>query len=271
MTLQESLLYQSREGLLPRSAHLDIAGRFGLTAAQVEEAALKLGVLPARYSRNRETISTAQQLLLFQSRVLVVGCGGLGGYIVEELARLGVGQLVVVDYDVFEEHNLNRQLFSTTSLLGKSKAEAAARRAVEINDAVAVCAVNEEFTPECAPGLLHGVQVAVDALDTIPARLALAKSCAASGIPMVHGAISGWYGQVTTQYPGDNTLDKIYGWQREEKGMETVLGNPSFTPALVASIETAEVCKILTGQGSVLRNRILYIDLLAMEFDEVRV
>jgi len=112
------------------------AKRFGLTIAHVEEAALERGILPARYQRNRNIISVSDQLKLFRSSVAVIGCGGLGGYIVEELARLGVGKIVVIDFDVFEEHNLNRQLFSSPAHLGTAKVAAAAKRIGEINPAV---------------------------------------------------------------------------------------------------------------------------------------
>ncbi len=95
-------------------------------------------------------------------------------------------------------------------------------------------------------------------------RLELAECCAALGIALVHGAIAGWYGQVTTQFPGDDTLAKSY--TRSGQGIERELGNPSFTPALVASLEAAEVCKILLGRGTLLRRRTLTIDLLEMDF-----
>src|SRR6185369_3162533 len=102
----------------------------------VEEVALDRGILPARYQRNRKAISVQDQLTLFRSRVAVIGCGGLGGYVVEELARLGVGTIVVIDPDVFEEHNLNRQLFSSPANLDTAKVEAAAKRIGEVNPAV---------------------------------------------------------------------------------------------------------------------------------------
>jgi hypothetical protein len=99
--------------LVPWSVQREGAERFGKSLAEMESAALEAGFLPGRYRRNRETVSTADQLRLFRSRVAVIGCGGLGGYVVEQLARLGVGTLVLVDPDVFEEHNLNRQLLSS--------------------------------------------------------------------------------------------------------------------------------------------------------------
>ena len=110
----------------------------------------------------------------------------------------------------------------------------------------------------------------VDALDSIPARLMLQESCKKLNIQMVHGAIAGWYGQVTTIFPGDDTLNRIYVKDKKQsKGIEEEMGNPSFTPALTASIEVSEVIKVLIGRGELLRKRILFIDLLSCEYDIV--
>ena len=106
----------------------------------------------------------------------------------------------------------------------------------------------------------------MDALDSIQTRLALAKTCTDLGIPMVHGAIGGWYGQVATQFPGDDTVQKLYRRWVEGKGVEQKLGNPSFTPALVASIEVAEACKIILGEGEPLHHRKLSVNLLEVVF-----
>lgn len=251
--------------LLPWKRQVEAAGRFGLTMAQVEVVALERGILPARYQRNRSAIPVTDQLVLFRSSVAVIGCGGLGGYVVEELARLGVGRIVVIDPDVFEEHNLNRQLFSSPANLGRAKVEAAAERIAGINPAVTLVPVQTAFAPANGAGLLDGCQVAVDALDSIQVRLELAEVCTAVNIPLVHGAIAGWFGHVTTQFPGDTSLQTIYRSWEAGKGIEQSLGNPSFTPAMVASLEVAEVCKLLLGQGTPLRGRQLIIDLFSME------
>jgi molybdopterin/thiamine biosynthesis adenylyltransferase len=255
--------------LLSWNHQVEAAGRFGVTVARVEEAALELGILPARYQRNRAALSVADQLELFRSSVAVIGCGGLGGYVVEELARLGVGRLVVVDPDVFEEHNLNRQLFSSPANLGSAKVAAAARRIGEINPAVTLVPLQEALSRENGVELLRGCRIAVDALDSIRTRLELADVCAELNIPLVHGAIAGWYGHVAVQFPGDSTLQTIYAARKAGKGVEQTLGNPSFTPAVVASLEAAEACKLLLGRGTPLRGRQLMVDLLSMEMNVI--
>ena len=263
------LLDKADGQLLPWKYQVEAAERFGVTVAIVEGIALERGIMPARYQRNRTIIDVGNQLVLFRSSVAVIGCGGLGGYVVEELARLGVGRIVVIDPDVFEEHNLNRQLFSTPENLGTAKVAAAAGRIAAVNPAVAVVPVQAAFSPENGPGLLEGCQVVVDALDSIQVRLELAEVCTELNLPLVHGAIAGWFGHVATQLPGDDTVQTIYRAWTGGKGVEQTLGNPSFTPAVVASLEVAEVCKLLLGQGTPLRGRQLMIDLFSMEINVI--
>ena len=229
------------------------------------------GLLPARYQRNRQMISTAQQYQLLQSQVAVVGCGGLGGYVIEELARLGIGRLRVIDPDVFEEHNLNRQLLATIDNLGTSKAAAALKRVQDINPAVSVDPRQVAVGLDNGVELLTGMDVVVDAIDNISGRLELAQLCSQVDIPLVHGSIAGWFGQVSCIRPGQGTMQKLYANWTAGKGVESTFGNPSFTPAVVGSLQAAEVCKILLTQGGLLDERILSVDLLQMQFDDIPV
>lgn len=259
----------SRDGLLPWRFQVEAANSFSVSLAQVEEAALEQEILPSRYQRNRQTISVSDQLTLHHSRVAVIGCGGLGGYIIEELARLGVGQLVVIDHDHFEEHNLNRQILSSVDGLGIAKVEAAWARVKTINPAVTVRPYQQLFSADSGTALLAGCLVAADAVDNIASRKELAAACHKIGIPLVHGAIGGWYGQISTILPEEDPNFKLFGNSSDRQGIEQQLGNPSFTPALVASIQVAEICKLLLKKGDLLHKRRIFVDLLAMEFTEL--
>ena len=95
---------------------------------EVEIAALQMSMLPERYRRNHGTVGWQGQIRLLQATVGIVGAGGLGGWIIEGLARMGVGRLIVIDGDVFEENNLNRQAGCTESTLGRPKAQVMAER-----------------------------------------------------------------------------------------------------------------------------------------------
>uniref|UniRef100_A0A831XFC4 HesA/MoeB/ThiF family protein n=1 Tax=Geobacter metallireducens TaxID=28232 RepID=A0A831XFC4_GEOME len=267
--LEEFIREHAEGDLVPWRCQVEAAERFALTLAEAEGAILELGLLPARYQRNRDMLTTDQQLRLFRSRVAVIGCGGLGGYIIEELARLGIGEIIVIDPDVFVEHNLNRQLFSSPWSLGRAKVETAAARIAEINPAVNLVPRLERFTRDNGHGLLDNANVAVDALDSVSARLELADVCDERRIPLVHGAIGGWYGQILTQFPGERTLQRIYAGRADGRGVEKQLGNPSFTPAVVASLEVAETCKILLDLNKHLKGRKLALNLLDMEIEEI--
>src|SRR5665647_1294012 len=98
---------KSRDSRLSWSDQIKLVEETGLTLRAVEDKALVQGILPIRYQRNVHAISVEEQYRLFKARVAVVGCGGLGGYVIEELARIGVGSITAWDYDYFEEHNLN--------------------------------------------------------------------------------------------------------------------------------------------------------------------
>lgn len=199
-------------------------------------------------------------------KVCVIGCGGLGGYIVEMLGRIGVGYITAVDADVFDETNLNRQILSDTTLIGYSKANVAFERMKKVNPEIVLEPINTFFDAENGENIIKDHDVVVDALDNAASKKLLSDLCSKLNIPFVHGAIGGWYGQVTTIFPGDNTLDILYNGQIVS-GVEKELGSPSFTPALVASLEVTEVIKILIKRGDVLRNKVLYIDLFNMNFE----
>jgi molybdopterin-synthase adenylyltransferase len=219
-----------------------------------------------RYIKNENMLSVEENLSLRQKKVVVVGCGGLGGHIIEQLARLGIGLITAIDGDVFDETNLNRQLLSNVDNLGKSKALVAHDHIRKVNPEIRLHPIHDFLTEENAEVILAGHDVICDALDNMTTRLLLQKTAGKLNIPLVYGAIAGWYGQVTTIFPGDNILGSIYRGGAN-KGIEQELGNPSFTPALVASIEVSEVVKILTGKGQLLRNRFLMINTLDQEYE----
>lgn len=256
-------------GLLAWPFQVAAAERFGVSVADIERMALEQGILPARYQRNRNTISVSQQLILHRSTVAVVGCGGLGGSVIEGLARLGIGSLVVIDPDVFEEHNLNRQTLSSPSTMGKPKVEEVVAHVGRINPAVNVLPYHLAFSASNGPELLASCALAIDALDDISTRLVLAETCTQLGIPLVHGAIAGWYGQVTTILPDDDIMRTMFSRPPGGKGVELQLGNPSYTPAVVAGLQVAEASKLLLKVGETLHGRALLIDLLNMDFEAI--
>jgi len=248
-----------------------LANEAGLSLREAEIAALEHQVVPSRYRRNLGTVGWEGQIALLRATVGIVGAGGLGGWIIEGLARMGLGRLIVVDGDVFEENNLNRQAFCTESTVGQSKVEAARQRVAQVNAAVEVVTYQAHVDGAQMVDLLSGAQVLVDALDTLPARLALQRAAQKLDVPLVHGAIAGYVGQVMTIFPGDPGLQGLYGSGTvPERGAEVQWGNPAATPMMVAAWQIQEVVKWITGRGEPLRGRLLILDSEVGEIDILR-
>jgi molybdopterin/thiamine biosynthesis adenylyltransferase len=259
--VREEAQHENDVAVLPLNRERALAGEAGCSPREVELAALEAGVCPRRYLRNLGTLGLAGQARLLRSTVAVIGLGGLGGYVAEALARMGVGRLVLVDGDVFEDHNLNRQLLSSEANLGCAKIEVARRRVAEINAAVEVVAWAAVLDRDNAAQLLHGAEVVVDCLDKLPTRFVLQSAAQALGVPMVHGSIAGYLGQVMTIFPGDPGLCALYGdGEIPERGVEVELGNPAATPMMIAAWQVQEVIKLLLPCGEPLRRRLLIMD-----------
>lgn len=220
--------------------------------------------MDARYQRNIPALTEEECTLLQGKRALVVGCGGLGGHIIDQLARIGIGALRVVDGDVFEPSNLNRQLLSSVPLLGTNKARAAADHIRRVNPHVEAEAVEAFMTEENVHALVSGYDIVMDALDSIPARRLLAAACADAGIPYVYGAISGWVAQAAVSMPGDGLVEMLYPPHVQIRDKSVL----SFTPALCAAMQVSLCVKLLTGRP-VETGRVYYFDLMNQEFESI--
>jgi molybdopterin/thiamine biosynthesis adenylyltransferase len=235
----------------------------GVPVKEVEIAALSQGVIPRRYLRNIGTVGVDGQIKLLRSTAAVVGVGGLGGTVVELLARQGIGHLLIIDNDRFAEQDLNRQVMSTEENMGRYKVVAAAERVREINSATTVTAFRERLTGDNAQRLLGGAAVVVDGLDNLQSRLVVEQACRRLTIPYVHASIGGFSGQLMTIFPEDVGLSSLYGSSSDavpEQGIETGVGNPPATVAMIAALQVQEVVKIITGVGVPVRNQILLVD-----------
>jgi molybdopterin/thiamine biosynthesis adenylyltransferase len=257
--------------VLREDAAFHIAAEAQRTLREVYLESLGMGIYPYRYLRNREIISIDEQLRLAQSKVAVIGAGGLGGQVILLLGRLGIGHLVVVDRDVFDETNLNRQVLCNRKSLGLSKAGEAASALEEINPAVDVTPLKMRLEESNAKAVLVDSHVVVDALDSVRDRLLLEGVTKKIGVPLVHGALAGFQGQIMTIFPEDEGLKRIYGDGTNEvegsKRPEAVLGVPALTASFVANLEAMEVIKILLHRGKIFRNMLVFIDLEGGQLD----
>ncbi len=216
------------------------------------------------FTRNIGSISRSQQTQLQAGTVTVIGCGGLGGFVIEELARMGIGTLHICDPDTFSISNINRQLYAAKSTLGRNKAVTAAEQVRTLHDQTTVLPVTKPFQ-NAAETLFTAADVVVDCLDNTNSRLELAKQCDKNTIPLVHGAVRQWYGQIGVQLPGQTLIQQLYESSEEhDQPAPSVL---ACTVALVASIQVAETCKLLLGMESDLHSNWMSIDLRRMTFD----
>lgn len=216
-------------------------------------------MIPERYLKNLSVYSEEEFAVLQNIRVTVVGAGGLGGHIIDQLARLGVGFLKILDFDDFDESNLNRQLNSDTLNIGCSKADAAENRVASVNPEVQVVAIKDRLVEENALELLGNTDLCFDAVDNVETKLLIQDSCRELGIPFVHGAVGTWTAQISLVMPGQDTLDSIY--QRTEPEAYPPAQVPPFTPAAAASIQVVEGLKYLLGRHDAESRTLIHLNL----------
>jgi molybdopterin/thiamine biosynthesis adenylyltransferase len=228
--------------------------------------------------RQKGIISKEDQVKLLNSQITVIGCGGIGGATTEMLARMGFGKLRIVDKDVFEISNINRQLMSSMGSVKKPKTQVTKERLESINPSLEVEEFNEELTDKNVLKILNGSQVIVDALDNLLTRIIISRCTEKLDIPLIHGAIHGTMGQVTVfnrSTPNYEELFKLPSKGKEltdevvvqvsnlSKEVPPVIGP---VPNIVGCLQAFEVVKIITGKGSpILAPRVLMFDLMKEE------
>src|SRR6266511_2117344 len=229
-----------------------------------------------RYSRHLliPEVGEAGQLRLLDSRMLLIGAGGLGSPAALYLAAAGVGTLGIVDDDIVDETNLQRQVLHSTAALGEPKTESAARTIRELNPDVQVMPYRERLTTETIDHILgDGWDVIVDGADNFPTRYLLNDASVWHGIPVVHGSIYRFEGQVTVFKPHEGPCYRCLFPQPPPPEMAPscaeggVLG---VLPGVIGSLQANEGLKLTLGIGEPLVGRLLMFAALAREFTEIR-
>jgi molybdopterin/thiamine biosynthesis adenylyltransferase len=226
-----------------------------------------------RYSRQimLEEIGFVGMEKLRSAKICVVGVGGIGNPIVTQLAAMGVGKLKIVDRDVVEISNLHRQHLYNEADIGKVKVEVAAERLKKINHHVQIEAVPLSITKYTAESIVKGMDIIIDALDTVDARYALNDACIKYNIPFIYAGALGMLGSVCTILPNKSACLRCMFPALAEEDMPTCSTegvHPSIL-YLVAGIQVSEAVKIVTGQQPTLVNKLLYIDLNELSFDKI--
>jgi molybdopterin-synthase adenylyltransferase len=240
---------------------LEWAAENRLTPGQAAVEAIRSRVTPLRYLMNFSALNFDEQLRLCESSVFICGCGGLGGHLVNLMARVGIGAVRVADRDTFVPTNFNRQLYCDTDHLSRPKVQVAEERIRSVNPFVEVKVYAQALDADNAVEFIEGTDLVLDALDDLPARFILAEAARRLGIPFVHGAAAGWWGQVCTFLPDSALrLSNIYGSRTAKDPSEALVGVLGPTPAVIGSLQAFEAVRILTGRKPAYADRLLYFD-----------
>lgn len=220
----------------------------------------------ARYARQTvlEGVGPAGQARFAQSHVVIVGAGGLGAPVATALAAAGIGRLTLLDDDVVEASNLNRQTWFTPADIGKPKVEIAAARLRAQNPACVVEAVDERVDTFNAQHWARAGDVLVDAVDGLPAKYMLNDAATATGAWLVHGAVTAWQGQVTTVHGGHTPCVRcLFPAQPVDVDTCETRGVLAAATGLVGNLMALEVHKVLLGDPAVATGRWLAVDVRA--------
>jgi molybdopterin/thiamine biosynthesis adenylyltransferase/rhodanese-related sulfurtransferase len=229
-----------------------------------------------RYARQTmlPEIGVDGQRRLLDARVLVVGAGGLGSPVALYLASAGVGVIGVVDDDVVDETNLHRQVLHPTERVGMPKVDSAEIALRALNPDVRVKRHAERLTAENAEGLLSGYAVVVDGTDNLEARYAINDAAVRLRVPVVHGSVYRWEGQVTTFVPFAGPCYRCMYATPPPAALAPacdVAGVPGVVPGLIGMLQATEVLKLVLGVGETLAGRLVIVDALSTRFDEVTI
>lgn len=232
-----------------------------------------------RYSRQILLIGEEGQEKLKAASVLVAGAGGLGTVISLYLAAAGVGHLRIIDCDVVDASNLNRQILHWSKDVGRSKTASVKEKLTALNPLIDIETDADRITEESVGELLWGhcstgsrtascSQLIVDAMDNFPTRYLLNRASVDQNVPFIHGAVRGFFGQATTVIPGKGPCLRCFFPASPPREVFPIVGA---TCGVIGSIEAAEAIKLITGQGEPLMGRIFIWDGLAGSADSITV
>ena len=229
----------------------------------------------SRYSRHLiiPEVGVEGQLKLKRAKVLLVGAGGLGSPLGLYLAAAGVGRIGIVDFDVVDASNLQRQIIHATSDIGRKKLDSAAEALRDLNPGVVVDRYDTALSSQNALQILRDYDVVVDGTDNFPTRYLVNDACVLLGKPNVYGSIFRFEGQATVfAYPGGPCYRCLYP-EPPPPGLVPscaeggVLG---VLPGLIGMVQATETVKLILGAGAPLVGRLLLYDALSMRFREVK-
>ena len=219
-----------------------------------------------RYKRQMMLFGEEGQERLKKAHIFIAGAGGLGSPVSIYLAVAGVGTITIVDMDVVDQTNLNRQILHFDRDIGKKKTASAEEKLQALNPDIKINAIDVRIEESNALKLIGKADGIVDAMDNYPTRYLLNDVAIAKEIPFFHGGIRGFYGQVTTIIPGKTPCLKCIFPKAPPKEVFPVVG---VTPGIIGTIQANEVIKYLIGSGELLTNRLFIWDGMQAHAEEI--
>ena len=228
-----------------------------------------------RYSRHiiLQGVGGEGQEKLLNGKVLIIGAGGLGAPVALYLAAAGVGTIGIIDADVVDISNLQRQVIHFTPDIGRPKVDSAKEKMNQINPDVEVITYHDFFTKDNALDIIKDYDFIVDGTDSFPSKFLINDACVLGNKPFSHGGILRFDGQTMTHVPGSASYRCVFKKQPPKNAVPTCSQAGVFgaVAGMLGTIQAAEAIRFLTGVGDLLTNRILIFDALNMKFRTVNV
>jgi molybdopterin-synthase adenylyltransferase len=221
-----------------------------------------------RYKRQMTFFGEEGQERLKKAHIFIAGAGGLGSPVSLYLAVAGVGTITIVDRDVVDQTNLNRQILHFDRDIGRKKTGSAKEKLQEINPDITIHAIDVKIDETNASKLIGNANGIVDALDNYSTRYLLNEIAIAKGIPLFHGGIRGFYGQATTIIPGTTPCLKCIFPKPPPQEVFPVVGA---TAGFIGTVQANEVIKFLLGIGELLKGRLFIWDGIQAHAEEIYV
>ncbi|MBE9563257.1 MAG: molybdopterin-synthase adenylyltransferase MoeB [Proteobacteria bacterium] len=227
-----------------------------------------------RYSRQimLPQVGIEGQERLNNSKVLIIGLGGLGSPVAMYLAAAGIGQLRLCDFDVVDLSNLQRQIIHTSDDIGKSKVESAYESLISLNPLVEIIPIDKRLEYETLLTQVKQVDVVLDCSDNLPTRFAINSACVATKTPLISGAAIRMEGQITVFLNDTNSPCYRCLYPSDADLKETCSQTGILAPmvGLIGSLQALEAIKIIIGVGKTLAGQLLLIDGLSMEINQLK-
>ena len=264
--VNKSLITVDGINVLKMESVRELAKKSGYSIKQAELYLLEQNILPYRYIGTAKFTGLQGMISLLKSRVAIIGCGGVGGFVCELCARLGVGEILLFDGDVYEESNINRQIGCIEENIGKYKAEVMANRIKDINSDIKVFYKNTYLQKSHFTKELTGCHVVIDSVDNIQDSLDISNACKEMMIPFIHGCIGNSSINVGVSMPDVNFLENIYSYDNTN---DKLMGSPATTVMICAALQVGELVKIICEIGESLSGYLLHYNWLSNDLIKI--